>query len=86
MWIKWTFFYNECKKEVASMTQIMVKQSGYSAKEEFWNGLTHGIAALLTIPATLLLVNKAQNNGSTIEIISYVIFGISMFCLYFVSP
>lgn len=85
MWIKWTFFYNECKKEVASMTQIMAKQSGYSAKEEFWNGLTHGIAALLTIPATLLLVNKAQNNGSTIEIISYVIFGISMFCLYFAS-
>lgn len=67
------------------MTQIMMEQSGYSAKEEFWNGLTHGVAALLTIPATLLLVDKAQTNGSTIEMISYIIFGISMFCLYFAS-
>ena len=67
------------------MTQIMVEQSRYSTKEEFWNGLTHGVAAILTIPATLLLVNKAQNHGSTVELISYVIFGISMFCLYFAS-
>ncbi|MGN7478012.1 PAQR family membrane homeostasis protein TrhA [Solibacillus silvestris] len=67
------------------MAQIMVEQSGYSTKEEFWNGMTHGIAALLTIPATLLLVDKAQNHGSAIELISYVIFGISMFCLYFAS-
>lgn len=63
----------------------MTKQSSYSAKEEFWNGLTHGIAALLTIPATLLLIEKAQMNGSQTEMISYIIFGISMFCLYFAS-
>ena len=67
------------------MTQIMMEQSRYSTKEEFWNGLTHGIAALLTIPATLLLVNKAQHHSSTLELVSYVIFGISMFCLYFAS-
>mgnify|MGYP003293629923 CR=1 FL=1 len=67
------------------MTQIMVEQSGYSAKEEFWNGLTHGVAALLTIPATLALIAKAQVSGSTVELISYVIFGISMFCLYLAS-
>lgn len=72
-------------KEVAFMTQIMMEQSGYSTKEEFWNGLTHGIAALLTIPATLLLVNKAQHQGTTLELVSYIIFGISMFCLYFAS-
>ncbi|MGE7021556.1 PAQR family membrane homeostasis protein TrhA [Solibacillus cecembensis] len=67
------------------MTQIMTNQSSYSAKEEFWNGLTHGVAALLTIPATLLLIEKAQMNGSQTEMISYIIFGISMFCLYFAS-
>lgn len=67
------------------MTQIMIEQNSYSAKEEFWNGLTHGAGALLTIPATLLLVGKAQANGSSIELISYIIFGISMFCLYFAS-
>ncbi len=63
----------------------MTNQSSYSAKEEFWNGLTHGVAALLTIPATLLLIEKAQMNGSQTEMISYIIFGISMFCLYFAS-
>lgn len=63
----------------------MTNQSSYSTKEEFWNGLTHGIAALLTIPATLLLIEKAQMNGSQTEMISYIIFGISMFCLYFAS-
>ena len=67
------------------MTQIMVEQSGYSAKEEFWNGLTHGVAALLTIPATFALIAKAQVSGSTVELVSYVIFGISMFCLYLAS-
>ncbi|MEG0439454.1 MAG: hemolysin III family protein [Solibacillus sp.] len=67
------------------MTQIMTNQSSYSAKEEFWNGLTHGVAALLTIPATLLLIEKAQMNESQTEMISYIIFGISMFCLYFAS-
>lgn len=78
-------FYTKGKKEVVLMTQVMVEQSGYSAKEEFWNGLTHGIAALLTIPATIALVAKAQVNGSTVELISYIIFGISMFCLYLAS-
>lgn len=67
------------------MTQIMMERSSYSAKEEFWNGLTHGVAALLTIPATIVLANKALTNSSTIELISYIIFGISMFCLYFAS-
>ncbi|MEK4627574.1 MAG: hemolysin III family protein [Solibacillus sp.] len=67
------------------MTQIMMEQNSYSAKEEMWNSLTHGVAALLTIPATFLLVAKAQENGSTIELVSYIIFGISMFCLYFAS-
>ncbi|WP_274307783.1 PAQR family membrane homeostasis protein TrhA [Solibacillus daqui] len=67
------------------MTQIIVEQSGYNAKEEFWNGLTHGIAALLTIPATIALIAKAQVNGSTVELVSYIIFGMSMFCLYLAS-
>ena len=62
------------------MTLIMTK--GYSKKEEFYNALTHGIGAFLTIPALILLLNKAT---STIETISYTIFGISMFCMYLCS-
>lgn len=79
-------YYTGIKKEVVWMTQILIEQkNAYNAKEEFWNGLTHGIAALLTIPATFLLIDKAQENGSTVELISYIIFGISMFCLYIAS-
>ena len=67
------------------MTQSIAEPNSYSVKEEFLNALTHGVGALLTIPATILLINKAQSTGSTIELISYIIFGISMFCLYMAS-
>lgn len=67
------------------MTQLMIEQNSYTVKEEFWNALTHGIGALLTIPATLLLVHKALISGSTTELISYILFGFSMFCLYLAS-
>lgn len=66
------------------MVEKIIVKNNYSAKEEFWNALTHGIAALLTIPATLLLMSKAQD-APTIELISYIIFGISMFMLYLAS-
>lgn len=67
------------------MPQSAVEQSSYTIKEEFWNALTHGVGAFLTIPATLLLVYKALASGSTTELISYIIFGVSMFCLYLAS-
>ena len=66
------------------MTQIMVKDSEYSAREEFFNALTHGIGALLTIPATVLLLQK-EKVGSSVEFASYLVFGISMFVLYLAS-
>ena len=67
------------------MERMMIEQNSYSAKEELWNGITHGIGALLTIPATIVLIQKAQVSGSTTELVSYIIFGISMFCLYMAS-
>ncbi len=60
----------------------MTMSNGYSKKEEFYNALTHGIGAALTIPALILLLNKAN---STIETVSYTIFGIAMFCMYLCS-
>ena len=67
------------------MAHLTAIQSGYSKKEEFLNSLSHGIGAILAIPATLLLVQKARLEGSTVELISYIIFGFSMFCLYAAS-
>lgn len=67
------------------MPQSVVEQSSYTVKEEFWNALTHGVGALLTIPATLLLIYKALASGTITALISYIIFGVSMFCLYLAS-
>ena len=67
------------------MAQMVALENGYSKKEEFWNALTHGVGAILTIPATILLILKAQISNSKTELISYIIFGISMFCLYAAS-
>ena len=70
------------KNEVIVLTQSMMEQNRYSVKEEFWNALTHGLGAALTIPATLLLVYKSTE---TTELVSYILFGLSMFCLYLAS-
>ncbi|MFJ7663882.1 hemolysin III family protein [Lysinibacillus sp. NPDC097162] len=67
------------------MSQPTIGHSSYTIKEEFWNALTHGIGAFLTVPATLLLVHKALTTGTSTELISYIIFGLSMFCLYIAS-
>ncbi|MGN7114796.1 PAQR family membrane homeostasis protein TrhA [Lysinibacillus odysseyi] len=67
------------------MTQAIVMESGYSKKEEFWNAVTHGLGCVLAIPGLVLLVHKANENGSTIELTSYIIFGISMMLLFLCS-
>ncbi len=67
------------------MTRAIVMESGYSKKEEFWNAVTHGLGCVLAIPALVLLINKANGNGSTLELTSYIIFGISMMLLFLCS-
>ncbi|MFF5994466.1 hemolysin III family protein [Lysinibacillus sp. KU-BSD001] len=67
------------------MTQAIVMESGYSRKEEFWNAITHGLGCILAIPAIVLLIVKASGNGSVIELVSYMIFGISMLLLFLSS-
>ncbi|CAM5217920.1 Channel protein (Hemolysin III family) OS=Ureibacillus acetophenoni OX=614649 GN=SAMN05877842_102376 PE=3 SV=1 [Ureibacillus acetophenoni] len=67
------------------MAQLVMEKSAYSKKEEFWNALTHGIGALLAIPATIVLTMKALERGSNVELVSYIIFGVSMFLLYLAS-
>lgn len=67
------------------MTQAIVMESGYSKKEEFWNAVTHGLGCVLAIPALILLIMKANGNGSAVELTSYIIFGISMMLLFLSS-
>ncbi|RIJ64406.1 hemolysin D [Rummeliibacillus sp. TYF005] len=67
------------------MAQAVILENGYSKKEEFWNALTHGVSFLLAIPGLILLIEKANENGSKIELFSYIVFGLSMMLLFLCS-
>lgn len=54
-------------------------------KEELWNAISHGIGAILTIPALVLLIIKGAKEGTAIHIVSYSIFGASMLLLFVMS-
>ncbi len=54
-------------------------------KEEIANAITHGIGALLSIPALVLLIVHAAKYGTASHVVSFTIFGASMFLLYLFS-
>ena len=49
---------------------------------EVLNAATHGIGALLSIIATVALTLKGVQHGSHLEIVSYAIYGASLFLLF----
>ncbi|OIQ22465.1 MAG: hemolysin III [Flavobacterium sp. MedPE-SWcel] len=54
-------------------------------QEEFWNVITHGLGALLSIIGLILLALFSIRNGSTIHIVTSLVFGISLVILYTAS-
>ncbi|MGM9985692.1 MAG: hemolysin III family protein [Bacillaceae bacterium] len=57
----------------------------YSLKEEIANAISHGIGALLSIPALVVLVVQGVLYGTTAHVVSFSIFGGSMFLLFLFS-
>lgn len=57
----------------------------YSIKEEIANAITHGIGALLSIPALVMLIIFAVKYGDVWHVVSFTIFGVSMLLLYLFS-
>ena len=57
----------------------------YTKREEIANAITHGVGALLSIAALLLLLMYSIRHGSTAHIVSFSIYGVSMILLYFCS-
>lgn len=53
--------------------------------EELINILTHGVGAILSVAALVLLLVYSAINGSAIHIISSVVFGVSLILLYSAS-
>ncbi len=54
----------------------------YSVSEEILHSITHGIGALLSAVGLVVSVVLASRTGDTLKVLSFVIFGVSMFMLY----
>lgn len=64
------------------MTSTKTHSNSKQALVEFFNALTHGIAALGSIIAIVLLINKGIQVSSTVAIVAYTIYGLSLFVLF----
>ena len=57
----------------------------FTLKEEVWNGITHGIGTALAIAGLTLLVVLAAINGDSWRIVSFSVYGTTLFLLYLAS-
>jgi len=57
----------------------------YTIKEEIFSSITHGIGALLSIVALVVLVSFASIQGDAWRIVSFSIYGFTLFFLYLSS-
>ncbi|GGF80555.1 hemolysin III family protein [Paenibacillus albidus] len=60
----------------------MANTHTYSRKEEVANAVTHGIGAVLSVAALVLLVMYASQNGTAWHVVSFSIYGATMLILY----
>ena len=67
------------------MTTNMIVNSSYNKKEELWNAITHGLGVLLAIPGLVFLILKAVQQQSTIALVSYIVFGVSLILMFLSS-
>ncbi|WP_290838927.1 hemolysin III family protein [Flavobacterium sp.] len=54
-------------------------------REEFWNVITHGTGAVLSVVAAIVLIVVAALHGGKMEILASAIFGTSLVLLYSAS-
>ncbi|MEH7305367.1 PAQR family membrane homeostasis protein TrhA [Neobacillus drentensis] len=57
----------------------------FSKKEELANSITHGVGALLSISALVILIVFSSHYGNVRHIVSFTIFGVTMVILYLSS-
>ncbi|MDP3912717.1 MAG: hemolysin III family protein [Bacteroidota bacterium] len=56
-----------------------------TSKEEIVNGITHGIGALLSVVALVVLIMVAGNHGDALHLVSFSIYGVTLILLYLSS-
>jgi hemolysin III len=54
----------------------------FSLTEEIWHAVTHGVGALLSIAALVLLIVFAVTNGSSLHVVAASIYGASLVILF----
>lgn len=64
---------------------MSTKVSYYPAGEERLNILSHGFGAVMAIPATVFLILRAVYGGTAWDIVSFSVYGASLFTLYLAS-
>lgn len=68
---------------------MMEKNTGlvnrYSLKEEIFSSITHGIGAVLSIAALVILAYFAGMKGDVWRVVSFSIYGFTLFFLYLSS-
>ncbi|MFJ7727673.1 hemolysin III family protein [Neobacillus sp. NPDC097160] len=57
----------------------------FSKQEEVANSITHGIGAILSISALVILIVFSSLYGTVWHVVSFTIFGVTMFILYMSS-
>ena len=57
----------------------------FTVGEEIANSVTHGVGALLSVAGMVLLIVRAALYGGAIEIVSVIIYGLSLFLLHLSS-
>lgn len=75
-------YYKQIKKKEKILKKPLVIKKFYTVGEEIANAITHGIGAGLAIAGLVLLMVKG---GSTVAILSYLVFTISALILYLSS-
>lgn len=63
----------------------MANTHTFSKGEEIANSISHGIAALLSIAALVILITLSSIHGNAWQIVSFTIFGTTMLLLYICS-
>ncbi len=66
------------------MTEKMTRMTQF-VKEEIANAITHGIGAILSIPALIILIIHASKHGTASAVVAFTVYGVSMFLLYLFS-
>jgi hemolysin III len=57
----------------------------FSKKEEIANAAIHGIGALLSVAALILLIIFSSLEGTALHVVSFIIYGVTMLLLYLSS-